>query len=545
MAKKNPKDKLLMDVGAEEHKETSNKPQYVEGVKKKVDIWRIKPYICRVKGIDVYTGKNVIILNDKEAQDHDIYTGYRSEVKYGNKRLVTIVDTSKELVKPGEAGVYKEVMDGLGLKPGDDIEVLHLNRPASIEYIKRKMEGSPLNKAEIFTLVQEITEDKLSEVEAAAWVSAAYINGFTDDEIVSLAEATVSSGEQLNLGKAPILDKHCVGGVAGNRTTMVVVPIIAANNLYIPKTSSRAITSAAGTADTMEVLADVNFNVDELRSVVTKSYGAMVWGGGIRLAPVDDKLIRIRNPLSLDPEGMLLASILGKKKCVGAQYVIVDIPVGRGTKTPDIAKAQALAKHFIKIGGDLGMKIDALLTDGAEPIGNGIGPALECKDVLSVLGGDGPEDLRHKSCMVAGKLLELCGAAGKGQGYNIAQRTLESGKALKKMREIIELQGGNGKIKVDDLPIGKYTYDVVSDSTGQIFHIDNKTVSKICRMAGAPLDKGAGIYLHKARGDKVKKGDKLFTIYAESETKLDFAIEAQKNLEPMEMRKMLLGEMME
>lgn len=534
---------------AKEEDNTIYKPgqsKFVETVsKKKVDVWKYKPYICKVKNIEIYTGKRVLVLNEREAMDHDIYTGYRTELKYDSKKMVALVDTSKELIKPGEVGIYREISDALGLKNGDEVELIHMNRPASIEYIKKKMDGTPLSKDEIFTIVREITDEKLSEIETAAWISAAYINNFTDDEIVSLAEATVSSGEQLDLGKTPILDKHCVGGVAGNRTTMVVVPIIAANGLYIPKTSSRAITSAAGTADTMEVLADVEFGIDELRSIVKKSFGAMVWGGGMKLAPVDDKLIKIRNPLSLDPEGMLLASILGKKKSVGAQYVVVDIPVGRGTKTTDLTKAQALAKHFIKIGRSLGMEIEALMTDGSEPIGNGIGPGLECKDVLEVLEGSGPEDLRHKSCMLAGKLLELSGKIGKGQGYNIAARTIESGKALKKMKEIIELQGGNQRVKSTDVPIGDYTYDVIADISGQIFHIDNKMISKICRMAGAPLDKGAGVYIYKVRGDKIKKGEKLMTIYAESESKLGFAIKALENLEPFELRKMLLGELRE
>jgi AMP phosphorylase len=537
MVEEKTEDNTLYKPGQSKYVETPGK--------KKVDVWRYKPYLCKVKNIDIYTGKRVIVLNEKEAQEHDIYTAYRTELKFDGKKIVALVDTSNDLIKPGEVGIYKEVADAFGLENGDEVEIIHLNRPASIEYIKKKMDGTPLSKDEIFTVVKEITEDKLSEVETAAWVSAAYINSFTDDEIVSLAEATVCSGEQLELGKSPILDKHCVGGVAGNRTTMVVVPIIAANNLYIPKTSSRAITSAAGTADTMEVLADVEFSIEELKSIVKKSYGAMVWGGGMKLAPVDDKLIKIRNPLSLDPEGMLLASILGKKKSVGAQCVVVDIPVGRGTKTADIPAAQKLAKHFISIGRKLGMEIEALMTDGAEPIGNGIGPALECRDVLEVLEGKGPEDLRHKSCMLAGKLLELSGKIGKGQGYNIASRTIENGKALQKMKEIIELQGGNPKIKSSDVPIGEYAYDVIAETSGQIFHIDNKMISKISRMAGAPFDKGAGVYIYKVRGDKIRKGERIMKIYAESESKLGFAAKALENLEPFELRKMLLGELRE
>jgi AMP phosphorylase len=350
----------------------------------------------------------------------------------------------------------------------------------------------------------------------------------------------------LNLGKGKIiLDKHCIGGVAGNRTTMLVVPTIAAAELYIPKTSSRAITSASGTADTMELLANVNFNIDELKEMVIKAKGAIVWGGGMKLAPVDDKLIRVRHPLSLDPEGMLLASILAKKKSVGAKYVIIDIPVGRGVKIPYMEKANHLAKHFLNIGKSLGMTVEALITDGAEPVGNGVGPALECKDVLGVLEGNGPDDLRHKSILMSGKLLELSGKVKHGEGYNIAENIIKSGKALKKFREIIELQGGDAKVKATDMDaiIGAHSHIVRSESSGSIFHIDNKIISKIARLAGSPMDKGAGVYLHKLRGDKIRNGEPIFTIYAESSEKLSFAVKALKDLEPIEMRKMLLGTM--
>lgn len=521
--------------------EEGEKQKFVEKEVERVDVWRYKPYICKVKPIDIYTGKRIIVLHEREAMAHDMYSGYRAELKYGKKKLTVLIDVTSELVKQGEVGVFRDVSQELKLKEGEEVEILHMNRPASLEYIKKKLDGGILTEKEVFTIVEEIMDGKLSEIETAAWVSSAYINGFSDEEIIALTNATVASGEQLVLGKSPIADKHSIGGVAGNRTTMVIVPIIAALDIYIPKTSSKAITSASGTADTMSLLAGVEFSIDEMREIVLKTHGAIVWGGGMKLAPVDDKLIRIRNPLSLDPEGMLLASILGKKKAVGAQHLIVDIPIGRGAKIYDIVKGQELAKHFIKIGKELGIKIEALITDGAEPVGFGIGPALECRDVLEVLEGKGPEDLRHKSCLLAGKLLELCGKAEKGRGYEMASKVIDSGKALSKMREIIELQGGDPMIKSYNVPLGHYSYDVVAEQSGKIFHIDNKTISKIARLAGAPLDKGAGIYLHCIRGDRIEKGDKLFTIYAESEAKLSFAIKALENLEPVEMRKMLLG----
>ncbi|MBI5227144.1 AMP phosphorylase [Candidatus Micrarchaeota archaeon] len=516
---------------------------YVEKEVKKVDVWKVKKYVCKVKIIDIFTGKKIIVLNEDDAKEHDIYAGFRTQIRHQGESHSAIVDVSKELVKAGEVGVFRDLATAHKLKKGEPIEIVHMDQPASIAYIKKKLDKGTLVNGEIKTIVDDIMNDRLSEIETSAWITAAYINGFSDSEVIDLANATVDSGEQLNLGKKPILDKHCVGGVAGNRTTMIVVPIIAAAGLYIPKTSSRSITSAAGTADTMEVLANVTFDMDEMRSIVLKAKGAMVWGGGMKLAPVDDKLIRIRHPLSLDPEGMLLASILGKKKSVGAQYVLVDIPTGRGVKVPYVERANELGKHFLRVGEKLGMKIEALITDGAEPVGNGVGPALECSDVLEVLGGKGPEDLKHKSLLMAGKLLELCKKVPSGKGYSAAQNILNSGKAMSKFREIIDLQGGNSRVRISDLPIGKYTQVIKCEEGGSIFHIDNKSVSKIARIAGSPRDKGAGVLLHRTRGDRVEKGDALLTIYANSESKLDFAIKAAQNLEVVEMRKMLLGSM--
>ena len=239
----------------------------------------------------------------------------------------------------------------------------------------------------------------------------------------------------------------------------------------------------------------------------------------MKLAPVDDKLIRIRHPLSLDPEGMLLASILGKKKSVGAEYVLIDIPVGRGVKVPYIERGNDLARHFLQVGVRLGMKIEALITDGAEPVGNGIGPGLECVDVLQVLGGKGPDDLRHKSLLMAGKLLELCGKVDNGQGYSVAEDLLiqrESHEEVPRDNRAPGREPESQGVRHQDRPV--HSTSSIPTSAGSIFHIDNKTMSKIARIAGAPRDKGAGVLLHRVRGDRVEKGDMLFTIYAESES---------------------------
>jgi AMP phosphorylase len=398
-----------------------------------------------------------------------------------------------------------------------------------------------MREDETRTVIHELMENKLSEVELASFVTSLYIRGLSDDETVYLTNAIVDSGKKLELGVHPIVDKHCSGGVAGNRTTMLLVPIIASSDLYIPKTSARSITSAAGTADTMEVLANVTFNLDEMRDIVLKTHGCIVWGGAIDLAAADDKLIRIRHSMRLDPRGVLLASILAKKKSVGAEYVVIDIPLGRGAKIEDSRVANDLARDFLELGARLGMKTECYVSVGNGPIGEGIGPALEARDVLKALQGNGPHDLVEKSALLAGGLFELCGKVEKGKGYHVAMNILKSGKAYEKMKEIIEAQGGNPKVKIDDIPIGSFRHEVRAEKEGRIHHVDNRAISRIARATGAPKNRGSGVLLHVKQGDKVRKGDLLFEIIAESETKLSMAIEFSETLEPVEMQKVILG----
>ncbi|MCX8195303.1 MAG: AMP phosphorylase [Candidatus Micrarchaeota archaeon] len=507
----------------------------------KDEVWKYKKYLCKARCFDITAGGKIAVLNETEAHENDLYTSHRVILRTPKAQTVAIIDLSSDIVQRGEIVLFSEVAEELGATEGTPVEILHMQRPASIEFIKKKMDGRTLSKHEIDTIMRELMENRLSEAELASFITSIYIRGMSDDEIVALTESVVATGQTLQLGRHPICDKHCIGGVAGNRTTMVIVPIVAAAGLYIPKTSSRSITSAAGTADTMEVLADVSFNISEMREIVQKSKGCIVWGGALRLASADDKLIKIRNPLSLDPKGVLLASILAKKKSVGAENIIIDIPIGRGAKIQDQREAGELARDFINIGKRLGMKIEVLITDGSEPVGRGIGPALECHDVLSVLSGGGPPDLRDKSCQLAGALLELSGKVKKGSGFQAAEKLLSSGKALLKFREIVELQGGNRNLKPDDIPVAPHKHTVYATENGRIFHIDNKMISKIARAAGAPNDKAAGVLLLCERGDRINKGDPLFEIHAVSESKLDFAIKALEGWSPVELRKVVLS----
>ncbi|VVB56628.1 AMP phosphorylase [uncultured archaeon] len=514
--------------------------------KVKEEVMRMRRLSLKPKLLDVMAGGLVVVLNSAYAHQNDIYTGYRVIVRYKKRQIIAMVDLSNDLAKPGEIGLFYEVHKALGASTHGTVELELTSRPQSIEYIKAKMEGKTLEAGQIRTIINDTMDNRLAEGELAAFMTSCYIRGMNEDEVVGLTESIVATGETLKVGKSPILDKHCIGGVAGNRTTMVMVPIVAAAGCFIPKTSSRAITSAAGTADAMETLCDVSMPIHEMEKQVRSIGGCVVWGGAINLAAADDKLIKIRTPLSLAPKGVLLSSILAKKKSVGAQYCVIDIPVGRGVKLNDMAEARALAKDFISIGKRLGITIEALITNGEDPIGNGIGPALECRDALACLEGNGPRDLRDKSCQLSGTLLELSGKAKKGTGYSIAASLLDNGKALAKFKQIVEWQGGEvKKLNSHSVPIGSYHHRITATRSGRVSHLDNKLLARVARACGAPADKGAGVYLHMEKGDLIKAGDPLMDLYAESEGKLDMALRVFEKMEAVEMEKVVLDSLRE
>lgn len=517
--------------------------------KLKAQMLKLKKLTLKSRCLDVMAGGQVVVMNAQEAHQNDIYTGYRLILRAGKKQTVAMVDLTNDIkmVPMGTMGLFAEVCETLGVaKSGKTIEVELTGRPESIEYIKQKLDGKALAAPQMSTIIHDVMDNRLADGEMSAFMTACYIRGLNEDEVVGMTNAIVNTGVKFSVGKSPILDKHCIGGVAGNRTTMVIVPLLAAAGCYMPKTSSRAITSASGTADTMETLCNVTLPIPEMEKQVRTIGGCVVWGGAINLAAADDKLIKIRNPLSLDPKGVLLASILAKKKSVGAQYCIIDIPVGRGVKIQDVNEARALARDFITIGRRLDIKIEAIITNGEEPVGRGIGPALECRDVLSVLEGDGPIDLREKSCQMAGTLLELANKAKKGDGYEIAAKLINNGKALAKFKQIVEWQGGETKkLNSQSVPIGSYHYRLSAERPGRVSHLDNKLLSRIARAAGAPTDRGAGIYLHTHHGDMVKPGDPLLDIYAESEGRLSTAIKMLQGYDAVELEKIVIDSMRE
>jgi AMP phosphorylase len=359
------------------------------------------------------------------------------------------------------------------------------------------------------------------------------------DEIEALTKAMVETGERIDFGR-PAFEKHSIGGVPGNKVSLLIVPIVASLGVLIPKTSSRAITSPTGTADTMEVLAPVEFTAEEFREIALKVGGAIVWGGRLGLAPTDDIFIRVEHPLGIDPRGQMLASIMSKKLATGTKALVIDIPTGKGAKVESVEEAELLSSQFVELGRRFGVRVQCGITYGGQPVGHAVGPALEAKEALEALQGKGPASLIEKSAALAGMLLEMAGVATRGSGKDLAEEVLASGKALKKMREIIKAQGGDPKVKPEDIPIGQYTTDIRAPCDGYVTNVDNRSIKEIALAAGAPDEKGAGVLLHAKVGYKVEKGEPLMTIYAERESKLTEAYNVAMRTKPITVEGMLL-----
>ncbi len=495
----------------------------------------------KVKNFGIETGKFIIALHNSDARELGVFPTDRVEItnpKTG-KKCVAVVDITEKAIKKRQVGLFYEVEKALQVKNNSIVSIKATEPIKSLDFIKRKMQGEKLSADEIEEIVQDLTENKLSEIEASAFVSAVYIRGFDLDETIAMTNALIDNGARLKLNKGPVVDKHSVGGVNG-RATMIIVPIVACAGLYIPKTSSRSITSCAGTADAMEVLAPVCFSLEKIKSITEKTGGIIAWGGAVDLVPADDKIIKLEHPLSLDPEGQVIASVLAKKASVGSEYVVIDLPVGKNVKIRDKDVALRMAKKFVEVGKHVGMEVEAVITNGEEPCGPAFGPAIEAKCALEVLERKRVDALTQKSCELAGAILELAGNCKEGEGFTKAKKILESGRALKKMKEIIKAQGG----KIDSsekIKFSKMKKQIFSDEQGTISEINVRTMTRIARNAGAPANKLAGIMLEKEVGDSVEKGELLYTIYAENKTKLKSALKYALENKPITFERMIMS----
>ena len=440
----------------------------------------------------------------------------------GNQVIATLYQIDSELLGLDEAALSESAWRLLEIEEGDLIHLRHPQPLQSLGSLRGRIYGQRFSRDSLRAILNDVAAGRYADIHLAMLLTIMATRSMDDEELIYLTEAMIEVGERLRWPRAPIADKHCVGGLPGNRTTPLVVAIVAACGLWMPKTSSRAITSPAGTADTMETLTRVDLPLAEMRRVVERENGCLVWGGSVGLSPVDDVLIRVARVMDLDAEAQLVASVLSKKIAAGSSHLVLDLPVGATAKVRAKADGQALAARLEAVARAFGLETRILLTDGQQPVGNGIGPALEARDILAVLeqAPEAPADLRTRSLELAGALLELCGGAEDGHGVSKAGEALESGAALAKLIAICEAQG-----RFTRPSLARHRVSVQATRSGQVKAFDNRRLSRVAKLAGAPAAACAGVDLHVHLGDLVEAGQPIYTIHAESVGELNYARE--------------------
>ena len=447
----------------------------------------------------------------------------RVQVRTGGRSIIATLNiVYGALLGTDEAGLSEAAWSLLSPEPGDRLDFAHPIAVDSMSFVRAKVYGQRLVESQLDAIVSDVVAGRYTDVELAAFITGCADSHLSQEEITALTRAMINTGERLTWPYHQVMDKHCVGGLAGNRTTMVVVPIAASLGLIMPKTSSRAITSPSGTADTMEVLAPVDLSLEKMRSVIDHEGACIAWGGAVHLSPADDILVRVERALDLDSEGQMVASVLAKKAAAGSTHVVLDIPVGPTAKVRSAAAARRLQNLLEHTAHAIGLKARTLISDGRQPVGRGIGPALEARDVLAVLRDepDGPPDLRSHALDIAAVLVEMAGLAQADESRSLAAAMLTQGHAWTRMQAICEAQGG-----MREIPRAAQTHEITASHAGHVRSIDNRLLSRIAKLAGAPAVPAAGLELLVRMDDPVVRGQPLFRIHADSRGDLDYVLE--------------------
>lgn len=483
----------------------------------------------RPAGIDTYRQPVVYMHEDChicQAEGFAAQTSVRVDLR--NRSIVAVLNvvTGDGWLEANQAALSNSAWVALKAQPADRASFSHPEPPASASRIRAKAFGERLDRDDFAGIIRDTLDNLLSDIDLAAFITACAGDRLDERETVALTRAMQAAGDTLDWGERTVLDKHCIGGLPGNRTTPLVVAIVASAGFLIPKTSSRAITSPAGTADTMEVMAPVAFDSASLRQVVESEGGCVVWGGGLNLSPADDHFIRIERPLDFDSAGQLVASVLSKKASVGARRVLIDMPVGPTAKVRTPRAAAALGARLVSVGQAVGLDVALHQSDGTAPIGSGIGPALEAADVLSVLRREpgAPTDLRSRALDLAGRLLDLVPGANPNTGRGKAEALLDSGAAEAKFMAICAAQGG-----FQEPTAAQYRMEIVAASSGVLATVDNRIIARVAKLAGAPRQKCAGVRLLVRVGDAVLKGQPLYEIHAETPGEATYARDYAKS----------------
>lgn len=476
-------------------------------------------------GIDTHEEAVVYMRGDCDICRAEGFTANtRLQLRAGKRRIIATLNTVSTAALPaGGIGFSDSAWHYLQLEEGQRVTVHHAPLVHSLDVLRRKIGGHELNAREMAAIIRDIGRRLYSDIEIAGFLVACAGGRMTLAEITALTRAMVDSGQQLSWPEYPrVFDKHCIGGLPGNRTSPIVVAIASAAGLVIPKTSSRAITSPAGTADTMAVLTEVDLSPEQLQSTIAETGACLASGGRVGLSPTDDLLIRVERALSIDSEGQLVASVLSKKIAAGSSHILIDIPVGPTAKVRDATQAEQLASLFHGVAEALGVQVRCVVTDGSRPIGSGIGPAEEAHDLIAVLRNspDAPADLRERSLLLASQLLAMASGEAAEDCREQAREILDSGRAWRQFQSICRAQGG-----LKEIGRAKHHVELRAHRGGRLLSIDNRRLAQLAKLAGAPGSPLAGLRLSVKVGDAVSADQPLATLYSDSVGELAYARE--------------------
>lgn len=483
--------------------------------------------------------RSIVLLNPQQAMAYGITVNSKAEIIRMNWETLTLDVSFSSNVTVWTIVIPDDVAKKYGIKNLEMVWVA-LTEWASmtIAAIRKKMRWEKISYNEIYSIIKDISENKLDDTLMTYYVASSFFYPTTDEETYLTAKAMAECGVMFKYPKWEIIaDKHCIGGVPWNETTMAIIPIIASLwGIKIPKNFSKSITSPAATGECVNVLMDINFNKEWIENLVKKLNCCLVRWGWLDLAPADDKLIKVQYPLSMQSKAKVVSSIMAKKYAMWVTHSLIDIPVGPTAKVTSMIEAKDWKKRFEYVWKKLWMKVSVQITDAKEVIWNWVGAVLQVREVLRILQQhpDRPRDLEKKIIFLAWKLIENIGLAKWKSAENLARHQIETGAAWKKMQEIIKAQWWkNPEINSEDLELWKFTYDVKATTSWKIKEINLHDVNTVCRKLGCPVIDQAGMYIYKKLWDKVKKNDILATLYAQDEVSLKAGVERLKEKNPV------------
>lgn len=485
-------------------------------------------FYFKSKKLDISAGNPlVVVMHSKDVHEYGLHQGDKVRLCWDNVCLYVSVDISDSVVEQGQIGMFNEVWANYDIPANDTVAIKIPDPPESHDAIRKKIQGHKLTYPEIRQIMDDVANRRLSTIMMTYFAASSFNPGFDEDEVYYLTKAMAENGDILDFTDGDphkkVVDKHSIGGIPSKGVTPVLVPIVALFDLLVPNTSSRAITTPCGTSDMLEVVMPVTLPTDKILDVVKQQGACLVWGGGMDLAPADDILINIERPLNVESADKYLVSIVAKKVAMNVTHLLIDIPYGEGAKIHSLDMAENVREAFESLCERFGINVDVYMRESLSPDGYGVGPLLEMRDVLRIFERHPkrPVELEGHAIAMAGRLLELSGVAGKGEGEKMARAKLESGEATEKFWDIAFEQGAKKRVKSEDLKLAEFKYEIKAPKSGVINRIGNRETVEIARALGAPFIKGAGIYFHKLVGDSVKSGEKLLTLYATSPERLE------------------------